>query len=150
MPENTVITPHDKELERLIGKWQDDFDKIDKVKTFSKKNKCIVVIKGANTITVFGDQLFINSSGNPGMATAGSGDVLTGMITGLISQGYNPVNAAVFGVYLHGVSGDIASTKLSFESIIASDIVSTIGESYLELFKRPQPPEAVQENIESE
>ena len=81
---NTILTPHPKELERLIGKWKDDFDKLKKAKSFSKKHKSILVIKGANTITVQNDKLYINSTGNPGLATAGSGDVLTGIITGLI------------------------------------------------------------------
>ncbi len=91
LPVNTVLTPHPKELERLIGTWKDDFDKLKKVKAFSIKHKLIIVIKGAHTITVFQDKLYINTTGNPGMATAGSGDVLTGIITGLISQGYSPL-----------------------------------------------------------
>ncbi|MBQ0740005.1 NAD(P)H-hydrate dehydratase, partial [Aquimarina celericrescens] len=128
-------TPHPKELERLIGNWKDDFDKIEKTKAFSKTHNCIIVIKGANSITVFENQLYVNNNGNPGMATAGSGDVLTGMITGLLSQGYDPLHAAVFGVYLHGSAGDIAVQKTSFEGLIASEIVSHIGASFLELFK---------------
>ncbi|MBQ4819408.1 NAD(P)H-hydrate dehydratase [Aquimarina sp. MMG016] len=138
IPKNTILTPHPKELERLVGKWMDDFDKIERVKTFSKKYNCIVIIKGANSIIVNGDQLYVNNNGNPGMATAGSGDVLTGMITGLISQGYDPLRAAIFGVYLHGSAGDIVAHKAGFESLIAGDIISNIGEAYLELFRRPQ------------
>ncbi len=93
MPLQTVLTPHPKELERLIGKWKDDFDKLKKVKAFSKKYNAIIVIKGAHTITVFQDKLYVNTTGNPGLATAGSGDVLTGIITGLISQGYSSLAA---------------------------------------------------------
>lgn len=137
LPENTILTPHPKELERLIGGWKDDFDKIEKTKVFSKAHNCIIVIKGANSITVFENQLYINNNGNPGMATAGSGDVLTGIITGLLSQGYDPLHAAVFGVYLHGSAGDIAVQKTGFEGLIASEIVSHIGSSFLELFKSP-------------
>ncbi len=137
--ENTILTPHPKELERLIGSWKDDFDKIEKTKLFSNTHRCIVVIKGANSITVYGDQIYINTTGNPGMATAGSGDVLTGIITGLLSQGYDPLQATIFGVYLHGSAGDIAAQHTSFEGLVASDLISHIGKAYLELFKQPSP-----------
>ncbi len=137
LQENTIITPHPKELERLIGVWSDDFEKIEKAKSFSKQHRCIMVIKGANSIIVYGDQIYINNTGNPGMATAGSGDVLTGIITGLLSQGYDPLQATVFGVYLHGSSGDIAALQTGFEGLIASDITSHIGSAFLELFKTP-------------
>ena len=100
----------------------------------------IVVIKGANTIIVFGDQLFVNSTGNPGMATAGSGDVLTGIITGLVSQGYEPLVAAIFGVYLHGSAGNIASQVKGFEALVASDIISNIGKAFLALFEQEATP----------
>ena len=136
LPENTILTPHPGELERLIGKWKDDFDKLYKVKKFSKKHKVIVVIKGAHTITVFKDDLYINNTGNPGMATAGSGDVLSGVITSLISQQYEPLIAAVFGVYLHGKTGDILAEETSYEGLIAGDIADNIGRSYLDLFKK--------------
>ncbi|WP_026838426.1 NAD(P)H-hydrate dehydratase [Gillisia sp. JM1] len=136
LPENTVLTPHPGELERLIGKWEDDFDKLEKVKKFSKKHKLIVVIKGAHTITVFKDDLYINNTGNPGMATAGSGDVLSGVITSLISQQYEPLIAAVFGVYLHGKTGDILAEEMSYEGLIAGDIADSIGRSFLDLFKK--------------
>ncbi|WP_426430623.1 NAD(P)H-hydrate dehydratase [Winogradskyella sp. HB-48] len=141
LPEQTVLTPHPKELERLIGEWSDDFDKLKKVKAFSKKYKVIVVIKGANTISVFGDKLYINTTGNPGMATAGTGDVLTGIITGLIAQGYEPLAATIFGVYLHGKSADISLEDYGYQSLIASHIIETLGEAYIDLFKQPEQPE---------
>jgi hydroxyethylthiazole kinase-like uncharacterized protein yjeF len=137
LPEKTILTPHPRELERLIGEWKDDFDKIIKTKAFAKQYGCIVIIKGYNTITIFEDQLYVNNTGNPGMATAGSGDVLTGMITSLLSQGYDPLHAAVFGVYLHGSAGDIAAQKTSFEGLIAGEIISHIGAAFMELFKTP-------------
>lgn len=136
LPENSVLTPHPKELERLIGKWKDDFDKLEKVKKFSKKHKVIVVIKGAHSITVFKEDLYINNSGNPGMATAGSGDVLSGIITSLISQKYEPLIAAVFGVFLHGKTGDLLAEEKSYEGIIAGDLANNVGRSFLDLFKK--------------
>jgi len=143
LPSQTILTPHAKELERLIGVWNDDFDKIEKVKVFSKKYDCIVVIKGANTITVAGDDLYVNTTGNPGMATAGSGDVLLGVLTGLIAQGYDPLQATIFGVYLHGSAGDLSVQGRGYQSVLASDMVTHLGPSYLELFKKPTPqPEA--------
>jgi len=141
LPEQTILTPHPKELERLVGKWKDDFDKLKKTKAFSKKYNVIIVIKGANTITVFNDKLYINATGNPGLATAGTGDVLTGMITGLLSQGYNPLEAAIFGVYLHGKSADLLIEDYGYQSLIASHIVGGISEAYLDLFKQPEGPE---------
>jgi len=135
---NTILTPHPKELERLIGEWKDDFDKLKKVKAFSRKYNVIVVVKGANTIIVQGDKLYINSTGNPGLATAGSGDVLTGIITGLISQGYEPIVASIFGVYLHGRSADIAVEFLGYQSLLASHIIDYLGEAYIDLFKQPE------------
>ncbi|AXT49533.1 NAD(P)H-hydrate dehydratase [Aquimarina sp. BL5] len=141
LPKHTVLTPHPGELKRLIGEWKDDFEKISKVKEFSKKHDCIVVIKGANTLIIYHDDIYVNTSGNPGMATAGSGDVLTGIITGLISQRYDPLHAAVFGVYLHGSSADIAIQGTGYQGLLASDIVSHIGKSYIELFKKPEQPQ---------
>ena len=150
LPANTVLTPHPKELERLIGAWEDDFDKLKKAKAFAKKYQLILAIKGANTITVFNDKLYINSSGNPGLATAGSGDVLTGFVTGLISQGYDPLVATVFGVYLHGKAGDFAAEDIGYEGVIASHVIEYLSEAFKDLFKRPEPPKEVKKEKEEE
>ncbi len=148
LPENTILTPHPKELERLIGSWKDDFDKLDKAKTFSKKYKVIVVIKGANTITVLGDKIYVNTTGNPGLSTAGTGDVLMGIITGMLSQDYNPLVASVFGVYLHGKSADIAVEDFGYQSLIASHVIEYLGEAYIDLFKQPEQPQEQEEGEE--
>ena len=146
LPEKTVLTPHPRELERLVGKWSDDSDKLKKVKTLSKKYKLIVLIKGANSITVFGDKLYVNTTGNPGMATAGAGDVLTGIISGLIAQAYDPLAATIFGVYLHGRSADISLEDFGYQSVMASHIIETLGEAYIDLFKQPEEPEVEEED----
>lgn len=149
LPEKTILTPHPKELERLIGKWSSDFEKLKKVKTFSKKHNVIVLIKGAHSITIYEDKLYVNTTGNPGMATAGSGDVLTGIISGLIAQGYESLAATIFGVYLHGKAADIALEDYGYQSLIASHIIETIGDAYIDLFKQPeQTPEAEQQDQE--
>jgi len=137
LPPQTVLTPHPKELERLIGSWKNDFDKLAKAKSFAKAHNCILVLKGAHTITIYGGKGYVNPTGNPGMATAGSGDVLTGIITGLISQGYQPLDAAIFGVYLHGSAGDFAMENLGYQALIASDIIACMGKAYLNLLAPP-------------
>ncbi|WP_289644747.1 NAD(P)H-hydrate dehydratase [Maribacter aestuarii] len=148
LPKESILTPHPKELERLIGKWKDDFDKLNKTKTFSKKYNCIVVIKGAHTITVHQDKGYVNTTGNPGMATAGSGDVLAGALTGLIAQEYSPLNAAIFGVYLHGKAGDTAVEKTGYQALTASDLIESFGDAYLDLFKLPDPPQKEEKKSE--
>lgn len=133
LTENTIVTPHPKELERLIGSWQDDFDKLEKMKTFSGKYKIILVAKDARTMIVYGGYVYINTTGNSALATGGSGDVLAGIIAGLLAQGYNPVDAAVFGVYLHGLTADIAIEEMGKQAFIASAILEYIGKAYLNI-----------------
>src|SRR6056297_440797 len=138
VPELSILTPHPKELERLIGHWDSDFDKLEKAKIFASKYDIVLVIKGAHTITIFNNKGYVNTTGNPGMATAGSGDVLTGMITGLLSQGYRSVEAAIFGVYLHGLAGDLGVSSKGYEALKASGLVENIGSAYSELFRQPE------------
>jgi hydroxyethylthiazole kinase-like uncharacterized protein yjeF len=150
LPEQTVLTPHPKELERLIGHWSNDFEKLNKVSKFSLKHNVIVLIKGAHSITVYGEKHYINTTGNPGMATAGSGDVLTGVITGLIAQGYDALRASLFGVYLHGKSGDIAVENHGYQSLIAGHLIDNLGQAYLDLFKQPEEPVESNEKAEQD
>jgi NAD(P)H-hydrate epimerase len=129
--ETTILTPHPKEFERLAGKSLNSFDRLTRQIEFSRDHKCIVILKGANTsITTPEGKVYFNSTGNPGMATAGSGDVLTGILLSLLSQGYTSENAAVLGVYLHGLAGDIAAGELCYESIIASDIINSLSGAF--------------------
>ncbi len=131
LPSGTILTPHPKEFERLAGMSDCGFSRLEMQINFSKRYKCILVLKGAHTsITTPDGRVLFNSTGNPGMATAGSGDVLTGIILSLLAQGYTPENAAVLGVYLHGLAGDIAAGKLCYESIIASDIINCISDAF--------------------
>jgi ADP-dependent NAD(P)H-hydrate dehydratase / NAD(P)H-hydrate epimerase len=131
IPSNSVLTPHPKEFERLAGKSLNGFEQLEKQIKFSQNHKCILVVKGAHTtISTPDGEVFFNSTGNPGMATAGSGDALAGIILSLLAQGYLPARAAVLGVYLHGTAGDIAALESSFESIIASDIINCIGKAF--------------------
>jgi len=134
LPKKTILTPHPKELERLIGPWKNDYEKLENTTKFSKKHNLIVVIKGAHTIIIDGEHLYINSTGNPALATAGSGDVLTGIITGLIAQRYKPINAAILGVYLHGKTADIAIQETGLETFTATSILDYLAKAILDLF----------------
>ncbi len=134
LPKQTVLTPHPKELERLIGTWSDDYEKIEKVKTLSNKHHVVVLVKGANTMIVDGEEVFFNSTGNNALATGGSGDVLTGIIASLLGQGYSARQSALIGVYLHGLTADLAFQELGFESFIASDIINYLGKAFIETF----------------
>jgi NAD(P)H-hydrate epimerase len=131
IPKNSIITPHKKEFERLFGASENPFERHAKQLQLSNELQINIVYKGANTcITLPDGTTYFNGTGNPGMATAGSGDVLTGLLTSLIAQGYEPSKAAVFGVFLHGLAGDLAADKLSQEAMIASDIVKMLGKAF--------------------
>jgi len=136
VPENSIFTPHPKEFERLAGKSPDNFERNKLQREFSVRHKVYVVLKGAHTcITTPQGKSFFNSTGNPGMATGGSGDVLTGIILGLLAQGYSSFEAAVLGVYLHGMAGDIAAKQKSMEAMIAGDITRFLGKAMKKLHK---------------
>lgn len=137
LPKYSVLTPHPKELERLIGEWKDDFEKLEKAEAFSAKYNCVLVCKDAHTIVIFEGNYYINNTGNPGMATGGSGDVLTGVITGLIAQGYDSLTASIFGCYLHGKAGDLAVNQTAYEALKASTILDFLGAAILDLFEQP-------------
>lgn len=135
LPEKTIFTPHQKELERLIGKWSSDAEKLEKTIAFSKQNNLVIVMKGAPTFIIDGETVYENTTGNAALATAGTGDVLMGMITSLLAQSYQPIDAAILGVYLHGLTADIALPKTGYQSFIASDCIKHIGKAYLSLEK---------------
>ena len=125
------MTPHLGEFKRLCGEFLSDEEKIEKQIQFSRENKLIVVLKGPNTsISTQTGEIIFNSTGNSGMATAGSGDVLTGIIVSLLAQGYSSKDSACLGVYLHGKAADIALEKQSKESLIASDIIENMGRAF--------------------
>ncbi len=127
LPPHTILTPHPKEFERLVGKTSNSEEKWQLQKEFAIKHQVILVLKGASTsIACPNGEIYFNATGNPGMATAGSGDVLTGIITGLVAQGYTPSQAAILGVYVHGFAGDKAKDTLSENTLIASDIINNL------------------------
>lgn len=134
LPEGSVLTPHPGEFRRLVGETTDSFDAVQQQIAFAKKYNCVVVLKGAHTSVAAPDgTMYWNSTGNPGMGTAGSGDVLTGIILGLLAQGMASFDAALVGVYLHGRAGDIAAKKRSEFALIAGDIIDSLGEAFLKI-----------------
>ncbi len=132
IPADSILTPHPAECDRLIGHCRSTFERMNLARDFAVDHRLFVVVKGHYTqiCTPTGDVL-INPTGNPGMATAGSGDVLTGIITSLLAQGYLPAEAAQLGVYLHGLAGDLAAAELSEEALIASDIINFLPKAFL-------------------
>jgi len=134
LPEGTVLTPHPKEFERLAGPAVNGYERVHKALDFAVKYKVIVVLKGAHTaIASPAGEVWFNMTGNPGMATAGSGDVLTGIILGLLAQRYDPFDAARIGVFIHGLAGDRAREERGEEALIASDIIENMGKAFQEI-----------------
>jgi ADP-dependent NAD(P)H-hydrate dehydratase / NAD(P)H-hydrate epimerase len=128
IPEGSILTPHPGEFARLVGEWKNDFDKLEKLRDFAHRTQSIVILKGAySAITTPDGQLYFNPTGNPGMATGGSGDVLTGILTGLLAQGYSSLGASITGVYIHGLAGDLAAQDKGEISLIAGDIVDYLS-----------------------
>lgn len=136
VPPYSILTPHPKEFERLFGPCGDDYARVSLAREKARERQCIIVLKGHYSyIAMPGGKGYFNSTGNPGMAKGGSGDVLTGILTAMLSQGYSPGEAALLGVYLHGLAGDLAASDLSQESMLASDLVEHLGNAYAFLQK---------------
>lgn len=134
LPTDSILTPHPKEFDRLAGESKNAYERLTKVQNFAKENNVIVVLKGAYTAICNVDgKVFFNSTGNAGMATAGSGDVLSGIITSLLAQSYLPLDAAIIGAYIHGAAGDFAAKNKSVTGMIASDIIENLDLVFREL-----------------
>ncbi|HLZ89926.1 MAG TPA: NAD(P)H-hydrate dehydratase [Puia sp.] len=137
LPPYSILTPHPKEFERLFGSSADDYARLEKAREEARKWQCIIVLKGHYTyIAMPGGKGYFNSTGNPGMAKGGSGDVLTGILTALLGQSYSPGAAAVLGVYLHGLAGDLAADTHSQESMLPSDLTDHLGKAFQIIQKR--------------
>ncbi len=131
IPKGSILTPHPKEFERLVGSWSTDFERLEKQLEFSRETNAVVLLKGAHSsITTPEGKIYFNNTGNPGMATGGSGDVLTGLVTGLLAQGYTSEESALLGAWIHGLAGDCAAKRLSEEALMASDIIDYLPEAF--------------------
>ena len=134
VPEKSILTPHPGEFKRLVGNWNNDFERLEKQIEFSKKYKVVILLKGAHTsISNIDGKVFFNTTGNPGMATGGSGDVLTGVVTGLLGQGYDSLEATLLGAYLHGLAGNLYTKENSEEGLIAGDLIDLLPKSFSEI-----------------
>lgn len=134
IPPGSILTPHVREFERLFGKSKNCFERLNLLSESAVRYQTTIVLKGAFSAIALADgTVYFNCSGNPGMATGGSGDVLTGLLTGLMAQGYDSMQTALLGVYLHGRAGDLAVEKSSHESLIASDLIDYLGMAFKEL-----------------
>jgi NAD(P)H-hydrate epimerase len=135
LPPQSVLTPHPKEFDRLFGAHNDDFARMETAVQKALELNIIIVLKSHHTLVASsGGLMYFNGTGNAGMAKGGSGDVLTGIITALVAQGYDPLHAAIVGVYIHGAAGDVAAQQLSKESMLATDIINYLGEAFKQLY----------------
>lgn len=131
IPKNSILTPHPGEWARIMGRKSSSWIRVQEALTFAKDHQVIVLMKGAHSAICLPDgRTFFNSTGNPGMGTAGSGDVLTGILTSLLAQGYTPEHSALIGAYLYGLAGDLATKCIEEESLIATDIIEFISDAY--------------------
>ena len=136
LPPLSILTPHPKEFDRLTEKHNNSFERIETAKQLATKYHLIIILKGAHTAIVTPNgNIYFNSTGNPGMAKGGSGDVLTGILTGLLARGYGPLEASFIGVYLHGLAGDLAAEISGEESMLASELIDHISEGFIQLEK---------------
>lgn len=136
LPPDTILTPHPKEFERLTEKHSDDVERLNALRQFSVKHRCIVILKDAHSAIAMPDgNLFFNSSGNAGLAKGGSGDALTGVLTGLLARGYSPAQAAIIGVFVHGYAADLCVKKKSKESLLATDLIAALPKAFFKLEK---------------
>lgn len=131
IPPGSILTPHPGEFKRLVGDWKNDFERLELQKKLAAQTRSVIVLKGAHTSVASPEGgVYFNSTGNPGMAKGGSGDVLTGVLTGLLSQKYSALDAATVGVFTHGKAGDIAAGKIGENAVLAGDIVENLGQSF--------------------
>lgn len=134
IPAHAILTPHLKEFARLAGEADNDFSRYEQQLSFSQKHRVYLVLKGAHTcITTPDGESYFNTSGNPGMAKGGSGDVLTGILTSLLAQGYPPKEACLLGVFLHGMAGDLAKQQLGESSMLPGDLVRYLPQAFISL-----------------
>ena len=134
LPTGSILTPHPGEFARLIGDKKTHYQNIEAQRELSRKHGIYILLKGGkSTLSLPDGQVLINSTGNPGMASGGMGDVLTGIISGLLASGYQPMQAAAMGMYVHGRAADIALEKESVESLIATDVINFLGRAFQSL-----------------
>lgn len=139
LPKSTILTPHPKEFDRMYGASTNSYERLSKASDVAQRSGIYIILKGHYSALCLPDgHVLFNTTGNDGMATAGSGDVLTGVIAALLARGYRPEDAAVAGMYIHGLAGDIAAAGLGADSLIAGDIVACLPQAFIKLLRNEQ------------
>lgn len=132
LPKDIILTPHPREFDRMVGHSADSYERLKKAEEMAARQQIYIIIKGHHSALCTPEgHVFFNSTGNAGMATAGSGDVLTGLLTGLLARGYKPREACLVGMYLHGLAGDLAASDLGQESLVATDLVRYLPKAFM-------------------
>lgn len=138
---NCILTPHPKEFARLAGAWSNDDERLEKLRRFASEHQCVVVLKGRHSaIATQNGGIYVNNTGNAGLAKGGSGDTLTGIITALLAQGYSSVESAILGVYCHGLAADIAVEHIAMPSLMAEDVCRHLSDAFNTLAPAPIAP----------
>ncbi len=150
LPEGTILTPHEGEFERLVGPWNGGFEQLALAKKLTTDYPIVLVLKGKFTKICYQGNIYFNSTGNVALATAGTGDVLTGIITSLVAQGYPAINAAILGVYLHGKTADLAIQDIPYETFVASTVIDYLPKAILDLFENPNQNASSEEGIDED
>ena len=135
LPKNCILTPHPKEFERLFGEYKSKAEKILKAIKMAKELEIIIVLKDYESLICGLDKVYMNTTGNAGLAKGGSGDALTGIITAFLAQGYEPIKAATMGVYIHGLAADICLKEQSMESMLIEDVIKNLGYAFKNISK---------------
>ena len=130
IPKHSILTPHPKEFDRLFGNHTTTEGRINTAIQKAAEWQCVIVLKGSQTLVTNGSESYLNSTGNSGLAKGGSGDALTGIIAALLAQGYEPLNAAILGVFLHGLAADITLETQSPESMLITDVIANLGQAF--------------------
>jgi NAD(P)H-hydrate epimerase len=144
VPQDAILTPHKKELRGLIGATTNSYEELQQTRQFAQRYHVYVIIKGANSAIVTPEgEVIYNITGNPGMATAGSGDVLSGIILAFLAQDYSSLQASLLATYLHGLAGDLAATDLTQESLIATDLIDYLPHAFRHLHESSVKPKEV-------
>ena len=135
IPPNSIITPHPKEFDRLFGEHTSTEERKNTAIKKAALLKIVIVLKGHQTFVTDGTEHFLNTTGNSGLAKGGSGDALTGLMTGLLAQHYRSLNAALIAVYIHGLASDITLRYQTMETMIITDVIENFGAAFNQIYK---------------
>ncbi|MBU3745086.1 MAG: NAD(P)H-hydrate dehydratase, partial [Sediminibacterium sp.] len=140
IPPDAILTPHPKEFDRLFGAQENEYERTARAIALTESNPWLIILKGRYTLICYRGKGWYNTRGNVGLAKGGSGDMLTGILTALLAQGYSLLHAAQLGVYIHATAADIAIKASSYESLLASEVISFLGAAFKSLYRTEDIP----------